>query len=408
MKILIISQYFYPELGAGSARVYSFAKYLNRLGHHITVLCGVPNYPIGKIVEGYKNRPWLRENYGGVNVYRTLVYPSRYTSNFRRFLNYFVFTVSSFFVGVFLKKPDIIIASSPPPSSGVTGFFLSYIKSAPLVFEVRDIWPGAASALGHLKNPLFLKLNLFLEQKIYKKSRFIIVPTKGTKNIILDENKNIAEEKVRVITNAVDLSTFRLLEKKPFNDPKLKGKFVVTYTGTLGLQQGVGTLIEVAKFVRDYSGVIFLIIGEGTERHLIEETIKIEKLENIILKNVVPYREVVKYLKKSDLGLTLLKKNKYLDAAYPVKAFDYMAAGIPVLVSGGQAMGDLVEENKAGFWVPAEDARTLAKKILEISKMPKEELDKMGRHGRKLVESEFNREKQAKKLEKILEEVVKR
>jgi len=137
-----------------------------------------------------------------------------------------------------------------------------------------------------------------------------------------------------------------------------------------------------------------------------KEAIEKKRLNNIILKDVIPYDEVVTYLKNADLGLTLLKKNKYLDAAYPVKAFDYMAAAMPILVSGGLAMKKLIEENEIGFWVNAEKPEELASKILEISKMDKNNFQEIGKRGRKLVEERFNRAEQAKKLEKILEDVV--
>ena len=167
MKILFINQYFTPEPGAGTARVYFHAKYFTKLGHNVTVICGIPNYPNGKIFKGYRNLLWMKESFEGITVYRTLVYPSKYTSNLRRFLNYLVFTLSSFITGLFIETPDIIISSSPPPSSGVTSLFLSYVKGKPLIFEVRDVWPGAALALGYLKNRVFLHLKLFFLKKIY-------------------------------------------------------------------------------------------------------------------------------------------------------------------------------------------------------------------------------------------------
>ena len=140
-----------------------------------------------------------------------------------------------------------------------------------------------------------------------------------------------------------------------------------------------------------------------------EEKLKIkkQKLKNVSFYRNLKYRNIPPLLENHDLGLALLRSNKYLDAAYPVKTFDYMAAGKPVLVSGGLAMKKLVEDNDIGFWVPAEDPKALSLKIMEISKLPKSKLREMGERGRKLVEERFNRAEQAKKLEKILEEVVK-
>lgn len=393
----MINQYFTPEPGAGTSRVYYHARYLKKLGHEVTVLCGVPNYPSGKIFPGYVNYLWKREYIDGIKVYRTLIYPTRYTSSFRRFINYFVFMISSFVVGLFLQKPDVIISSSPPPSAGISSSFLSYIKRSPLIFEVRDVWPGAALALGYLRNNMILKINLFFERMVYKRARYIIAPTEATKEIIIKENQYLKGKKVAVITNGVDTEIFDSIKniKKKTRDFNSEGKTVVIYTGTLGLQQGVDNLVEAAKILKDNRKIIFLVIGEGADKHLIEEAISKEKLDNIILKDVVPYSEIVMYLKNSTFGLTLLKKNQYLDAAFPVKAFDYMAARKPVLVCGGRIMGELVERNKAGFWVEPGRPELLASQIEKISLLPTTEIKKMGESGRHLVDKKFNRKKQA-------------
>ena len=126
MRILLLNQYFIPEPGAGTSRVFYYAKFLKENGHDVTVISGVPNYPDGKIHNGYKNQLFLKEDLDGIKIYRTLVFPTKYTSNLRRFLNYLTFTISSFLVGIFIRRPDLIIASSPPPSAGVTAVLLSY------------------------------------------------------------------------------------------------------------------------------------------------------------------------------------------------------------------------------------------------------------------------------------------
>lgn len=401
MKVLFITQYFIPEPGAGTARVSYHAKYLKRQGHDVTVLCGVPNYPTGRVFTGYTNSLWQMEIIEGIKVYRTFLYPTNYTSSLRRFLNYFSFTVSSFLVGIFLQNPDVIISSSPPPSAGISSLLLSYIKRKPLIFEVRDVWPGAALELGYLKNKLILELNLFLEKRIYKRSKYIIAPTEATKDIILAENTYLSKNKVKVVTNGVDLDIFDSVKSSAGDRLDFKDKFVVIYTGTLGLQQGVKNLVGAAKILKSNKNIIFLVIGEGADKHLIRDSIRREGLKNIILKDMVSYLEVVKFLKASSIGLTILKKNKYLNAAYPVKAFDYMAASKPIIVCGGEAMGELVEKNSAGVSIEP-NPKTLALAVERMASLDSRKLTEMGQAGRNLAEKNFNRKKQAAELMNIL------
>jgi len=404
MRILLLNQYFIPEPGAGTSRVFYYAKFLKENGHDVTVISGVPNYPDGKIHKGYKNQPFLKEDLDGIKIYRTLVFPTKYTNNLRRFLNYLIFTISSFLVGIFIRRPDLIIASSPPPSAGVTALLLSYLKHAPLIFEVRDVWPGAAKALGFLKNPFLLQLNLFFEKRIYKRSKYLITVTEDTKEIILSENPFLLRNKIKVVTNGVDLDVFDSLKSK-ISKGKIKTKFTVIYTGTLGLQQGVDTLAETATLLKNNSNIIFLVYGDGASRGLLDEVKKKKRLDNLILNDVVSYKKVVDSIKSADLGLTILKKNKYLDAAYPVKAFDYMAAAKPILVSGSIAMKNLIEKYNLGYWVQPEKPDLLAEKILEISTQSKDKLGEFGHNGRRIIEKEFNRRKQAEKILEILDEI---
>ncbi|MEX0621762.1 MAG: glycosyltransferase family 4 protein [Candidatus Woykebacteria bacterium] len=401
MNILLISQYFPPEPGAGTGRVSYYAKLLKELGHEVMILCGIPNYSDGKIHKGYKNRLWMKEVQDGLVIYRTLVFPTSYSSSWRRFFNYLVFTISSLAVGFFLPRADVIIASSPPPSSGLTGLMLSLLKGTPLVFEVRDVWPGAAKALGYLRNRLLLNLNIFFEKRIYDRSKYIITVTEDTKNLILRYDKKLNPNKVKIITNGVDLQIFDQVKVRT-RERNLVNKFVTVYAGTLGLQQGVRTLVEAIKLLQKEDSIKFLIIGDGADRHLLEEVKEEGNSKNVLLKPIQPYKNVVEYIKASNLGLTILKKNEYLDAAYPVKAFDYMAASKPVLVSGGLAMKKLIEENNLGIWVPPEDPKALASALIKMSKLSQEERDGMGKRGRRLVEKTFNRKKQAQELEKII------
>src|SRR3990172_414827 len=194
MRILIISQYFPPEVGAGSNRNFHLATHLASKAHQVKVVCGLPNYPKGKIYSDYTLKLFHHETLNSVEIIRTFVIPTRYTSNIKRILNYSSFSISAFLASLFLKY-DLIISSSPPLSVGVVGLLLSYIKGKPLVFDIRDVWPGAAIDLGVLRSRLFIGVLKFFEKAIYKKATFLIAPTEETKEIILKDNSSLEKEK---------------------------------------------------------------------------------------------------------------------------------------------------------------------------------------------------------------------
>ncbi len=408
MKILIISQYFYPESGAASARAYFFAKYLKSFGHEVTVLCASPNYPHGNIYDGYKNA--RREEYvDGIRVKRTLIFPTKYTGALRRFLNYLSFSASSSTELFRNEDYDVVLASSPPIFVFAIGLLAKKLKKSPLVVDIRDVWPGVLVDTGSLKFGPAISILEALEGRAYKSASKIATVNEETKDLILRNNSFLDSKKLDVVFNGVDVESFdKLVEKKAkFSVNKNSNEIMFAYLGTIGEQQSILTFGQAIKLVSKRAPDIrFIIIGDGSKKESLVDALK--DLKNVQIEGSMKYEEVLPILKNIDVGLVLVRKSRYLDNTYPVKSFDYMAAGKPILVSGSLAMKSLIDKEKFGFWVPAEEPEALASKIVEISKMPKETLEEMGNRGRKLVEGQFNREKQAQKLEKILKEIVKK
>lgn len=409
MRILLVYQYFRPEVGAGIERVFYLAKHLVSAGHKVQVISGVPNYPTGRIYPGYRLRFYHREMYDKkFDVTRAFVYPTKYTSLWKRLVNYLSFTVSSLAIGLFRSDFDVIIASSPPLSSGFVGLLLSFIKRKPLIFEVQDVWPGAAVELGVLKNKIAIKVARETEKAIYKKSKFIVAPTVETTQILLKDNKKfIGKGQLITVSNSVDLDYFDEQEIDPTIVKRYKSdhKFTVLYTGTLGLQQGVSILVDCARKLRNNRKIVFLVVGEGVDRDFVMDAKRKYKLNNLVLLGSVPYKKIPSYISVCDIGLALLKNNRYQDAAIATKVFDYFAGKKPALVSGGEMMRQILTNNNAGFWVPPEDPLSLARKIEEISKLSINKLIQMGDNGRNLVETVFNKKTQVKGWDKILKDL---
>ncbi len=404
MRILLVYQYFRPEIGAGIERVFYTAKHLVSSGHNVRVITAVPNYPFGKIYPGYKLKLLHKEEIGGIEVLRTLVYPSRNISTLKRLLNYFSFTLSGFIAGILQKNYDVIIASSPPLSGGVVGLLIALIKNKPLIFEAQDVWPGAAIELGVLKNKFLISIAKFFETQLYKKSCYIIAPTSGTRKLLLKNNKFLNGDKVVTVSNSVDLDMFdqQKLDYSVRQKYKLGNKFVVLYLGTIGLQQGMPTLVECIEKLKTQKQIFFLIVGEGVYKETMIKAKKEKKLDNMLLLPAIKYREVPSYVNSSNIGIALLRKNRYQDAAIATKVFDYFAGRKPAIVSGGKEMQEILTDSKSGFWVEGEDPNLLSKKILEVFEMNKKDLNKIGQNGRILVEKVFNKQVQVKQWDKIL------
>lgn len=404
MRILLVYQYFRPEIGAGIERVFYTAKYLVSRGHNVRVITAVPNYPFGKVYPGYKLKLFQKEVIDEIEVLRTFVYPSRNISTLKRLLNYFSFTLSGFIAGIFQKDYDVIIASSPPLSGGVIGLLIALIKKKPLIFEAQDVWPGAAIELGVLKNKFLIGIAKFFETQIYNKSRYIIAPTSGTRKLLLMDNKFLNEDKVITVSNSVDLDTFdqQKIDRSIRQKYKLGNKFVVLYLGTIGLQQGMPTLVKCIEKLKTQKKIFFIIVGEGVYKESMKRAKMEKKLDNMLLLPAIKYREVPSYVNSSNIGIALLRKNRYQDAAIATKVFDYFAGFRPAIISGGAEMREIVERNNAGFWVDGEDSYLLSNKIMEAFKMSQKDLNKIGQNGRILVEKVFNKQVQVRQWDKIL------
>jgi len=269
--------------------------------------------------------------------------------------------------------------------------------------DVRDVWPGVALESGVGNRIVFSPLRL-LEKILYRRSALITTISEGMVDLLVEENR-LDKGKVKAVYNGFDLQRFPAL-KSP---AKVRGeKFSAIYSGTIGTQQRLDTLLEAAKILKENKKISFIICGEGVEKDDLLRRIKIQKLNNIKFLGLLPYSESLAEVKKSDLGLVLLTRNKYNDPALPSKAFDYCFSGTPVLASAGSFLKEFIDREGIGFWVEPENPRKLAEKISEISELPKERLDRMGERGRALVQKIYNRENQARKLERMLEKLISR
>lgn len=411
MNILYISQYFYPEMGAASARAYELSSYWVSKGHSVTVLTCLPNYPDGKFYEEYKKKIWnayLREEIQGINVVRAVTYPTHLRNSLRRGFNYISFFISSSFAIPFLRNYDIVIATSPPLFVGITGLFCSHLHRIPIVFEVRDLWPEVMSAVGAGgEESITYKFFDKIASVLYNKSDIIVTLTDSFKETIAS-TRGISSEKIKVIENAVDTDFFKPCPVEPtvLSGLGLKNKFIISYTGTIGLTHGVEVVLTAAEELKKkIPELVFLFVGSGYDKERLMKIKEEKGLDNIIFMGRQPRNKIPILINASDISLVLSSKAPLLKKTIFAKVFEPMACGKPVIVGAkGETENLVVNKAKAGIGFEPENVHGLIDSVTKLYENPQLRKD-LGRNGRDFVTKEFSRSKKAMDYLNILEEI---
>jgi colanic acid biosynthesis glycosyl transferase WcaI len=401
VKILYVSQYFPPEMGAPAARASELCRHWARMGHDATVLTGFPNHPTGVVPEEWRAR--LRrfhytETVDGVRVARTWLWPLPNRKAHERILSYTSFCVSAAISGLFLEKPDVVIATSPQLLCALSGWWLAWWKRVPFVFEVRDLWPESLAAVGAGSEGSVLHRSLAaIAGFLYRRADRVVVVAPAFKDHLI-RYWNVPAEKISIVENGVETDLFRL-------DPgaidvrrklKVEDRFVICYIGTMGNAHGLDTLIAAAKELQTASpSAMFLLIGEGADKERIVELAAARGLTNIIFLGQQPRETIPSYVSASDLCLVMLKKTELFKTVIPTKLLEYMACERPVVVAVDGQARKIIEEAGAGVFVEPEDCQALVKAIIELARNP-DQRRRMGASGRHYIVSGFSREKTAR------------
>jgi glycosyltransferase involved in cell wall biosynthesis len=401
MKILLVTEYFPPEIGAGSTRAYEHSIQWVKNGHDVTVITGFPDYPDGIIPQKYKGYKFLIEDYEGIRVIRTYTFPAANRGFFRRIISFLSFMISSIVQGtVASKKQEILIATSPPFLVGVSGYVISKLKNIPFVFEVRDLWPESAIQLGELKNKFVIKFLKKIELHLYHSAKLIVPVAESTINVLL--NIGIKENKIAVIKNGVDLET---LPRPLSQEFKSENKFVVAYIGTIGLSHALDKVVETAELLKHEDSILFQIIGEGAEKQNLNKLIEKLGLNNVKLINKIEREQLTKYYSQANILLVTLRKLDIFRKVIPSKLFEIMAFEKPILISVDGEARCIVEKAKAGLFVHPEDPEDLRDKIVYLKSNP-DLLKEFGKNGRMFVEENFDRSKLAQNYETLLSSII--
>jgi glycosyltransferase involved in cell wall biosynthesis len=400
MRILYISQYFPPETGATQTRAHEMAKNWVHLGHKVIMLTEFPNHPSGIIPKAYKGKLFERTNLEDIEILRVWVKASPDKNFLNRMLFYLTFMVNAIVAGMFLArgKFDFLYASSPPLFVGGAALLLSFIKRIPMVFEVRDLWPESAIALGELTNHQAISIATHLEEACYHRSIQVVVVTHGIYNRLVQ--RGVAPTKLIIVPNGANINLFiynPASRERVRRELGLERKFIAIYAGIHGLAQGLETILETARLFQTSPDIHFLLIGDGPKKAELVSLATSYKLPNLTFLPEKPREQIPDYLSAADVALVPLKKAEIFKGALPSKIFDAWACERPVLLSIDGEARELVETVKGGIFIPPENPDMMAEALINLKNSPSKR-QSMGENGLRYTKLNHSRASLAENL----------
>jgi glycosyltransferase involved in cell wall biosynthesis len=400
MKILIVTQYFWPE----TFRINDLALALKERGHTVEILTGKPNYPKGKFYNSYSFFSRRTEVWNGIKIHRAPLIPRGNARGIRLMINYISFAVFCCIRGFFIKgKVDKIFVFEPSPVTvGIPALLLKWKKKAPVYFWVQDLWPHSVTAANGSSSEFLINILDNLTRWIYRKSDKILIQSEAFKEIILGQG--IHPEKIIFYPNSVE-DFFKVKEINTDLLKMLPEGFKIMFAGNIGESQDFKTIVEAARIVKESnSSIKWIILGDGRKKEYLERKVKELGLQNqILLLGSFPVEQMPDYFACADCLLVSLKKEYIFSLTIPSKIQSYLACGKPILASLDGEGARIVMEARAGLISEAESPLMLASKVLEFAELTKTDLAVMGNNGRLYFEANFERELLVGKLEVIFE-----
>jgi len=409
VHVLFVSQYFTPEIGATQTRIHEFARAFAARGHRVTVLTEFPNHPHGRIPESYHGKVFTHEDMDGFVVERVWVKASQ-VKNFRtRLLFYLSFLALATGRGLTLRGPvDVVFATSPPLPVGLAGWLVAVRHRARFILDVRDLWPGAAEALGELRSPPLLRMASWLEAFLYARADRI---SAVTNSFVRDIARRVRHaEKVLHLPNGASTDVFDPARA----DLAIRravaptGGFVVTFAGLLGIAQGLSTVLDAADLLRDRRDVRILLIGDGPAKARLRHVAEERGLDNVGFLDAMPAASVTSYLVASDALLVPLGAEPIFRLFVPSKLFDFLACARPVILMVDGEAREILEAASGGVFAPPGDATALAQAIRALAALSASERDAMGARGRAYVLANYTRAEQSRRLIALAESMTSR
>ena len=362
MKILFLTDNFPPEVNAPASRTYDHAKEWVKAGNEVTVITCAPNFPKGKVYEGYKNKFYQTGMMDGIKVVRVWSYICANKGFFKRTLDFISFSISSFFAGLF-QKSDLIVATSPQFFTALSGRTLHFFKRTPWVMEVRDLWPESIKTVGAMKDNAFIRYFEWEEKHCYKSAKKIIVVTDSFKNTLT--KRGIDPAKIEVVKNGVDRNLFQPVTKDQdlLKELGLEGKKIIGYIGTHGMAHKLDFILNCAKNMMGKNNYHFILMGAGAKKSELLKMKEDWKLTNVTMLDSVPKTEVGRYISILDLSLINLRKSDLFKTVIPSKIFENAAMEVPIIMGVEGEAQHLIEMYGAGLCFEPENEKDFNEKL---------------------------------------------
>lgn len=404
MRILVVSQYFWPE----NFRINDLVKEWMQRGHEVTVLTGIPNYPTGKVFEAYQEQPSVFADYDGAEVLRVPMLP-RGTGGLRLMLNYVSFVLGSCIFGPWQlrgKPVDVLFVFEPSPVTvGLPAILLGKIKNAPVVFWALDLWPETLAAIGVLRSPRMLGWVGQMVRFIYNRCTLVLGQSRGFLGSIAKYCNDRA--KIRYFPSwAEDVFTDTCVQPAP-EVPEWADGFTVVFAGNIGEAQDMPAVLDAAERLKDNVSIRWIIVGDGRKSDWLQSEVISRGLDKqVLLPGRFPVERMPSFYVHADALLVSLKRDPVFSMTIPGKVQSYLMAGIPLLgILDGEG-ATVIREANAGFTCNAGDGAGLAKAVLTLAAMLPEKRKQMGLNGRKYAQQEFGRVQLMDRLEALMVEAV--
>ncbi len=398
MHILIVTQYFWPE----NFIISGLAVELQKKGHRVTILTGLPNYPSGKFSAGYSflRGPW-QENYQGVQVLRVPIL-ARGTGFFRLALNYISFALSGSLGYFFHHMPDVdrIFCYAPSPVTAcLPAVLIKSILRKPLLFWVQDLWPESVMAVGATQSVILLNALTRLVKFIYRQCDILLVPSYGFKTQL--EKMEVPESKIKYVPNWAE--PFPYLAKKPDWVTNLPTAFRIGFAGNIGAAQDMQNLIQTAILLRSEADIKWIIAGDGSEKEWLQNQIATHGLQSqVLLVGKKEYAEMSPFFEACDALYLALKTSPIFSLTVPSKLQAYMSAGRPILAALDGDGADLIQLSNSGLSVSTQNPAELAKAVLKLKALSLPKRATLGKNAQAYFKDHFRREVVIDHIEKLL------
>ncbi|MBE0645434.1 MAG: glycosyltransferase family 4 protein [Bacteroidetes bacterium] len=365
MHILDICQYFPPEMGAPAARAYEFSRRWVAAGHRVTVLCGVPNHPTGKVYPGYRRQWQRKEKVDGIDVHRMWVYVTPNSGMLRRSVNYLSFGLTAVLGSIGVRDVDICIASTPQFFAGLAGTIVRRLKRVPLCLEVRDLWPDSLAAVEVGAGGMVMRLLRAIERFMYRSANGIVIVSPAFRAHI--EATGIPGERIGVVPNGLSTALFHARDGERRHFAQWKDRFLVGYVGTHGMAHGLETALKAARML-ETENMHFVFVGEGARKEELKRLATAQS--NVTFLDRQPREIIAEMLAELDVAMVLLRDTPLFRTVIPSKMFEIMGSGVPMVLGVDGQARTILEEADAGIAIPPGKAEALAAALRQLAADP--------------------------------------